>query len=115
HACRYTMVVLWGIVVPHIAHASFCDNVDCSRQRSRACVTTTDPFSIMEKKCDESQFFENMTIYLKTKKMLSQWTKQMRWRIKKSLYSFVLKGTYVVQHNSIYYSHHNFFLCPALT
>src|SRR4029434_8640627 len=21
---RYTMVVLWGIVVPHIAHASFC-------------------------------------------------------------------------------------------
>ena len=57
------------------------------RQRSRACVTTTDPFSIMEKS-DESQFFENMTIYLKTKKM-SQWTKQMRWRIKKSLPSFV--------------------------
>src|SRR4029434_892315 len=70
------------------------------RQRSRACVTTTDPFSIMEKS-DESQVFENMTIYLKTKKMLSQWTKQMRWRIKKSLPSFVLKGTYVVQHNSI--------------
>src|SRR4029434_2670156 len=55
------------------------------RQRS---VTMTDPFSIMEKS-DESQFFENMTIYLKTKKMLSQWTKQMRWRIKKSLPSFV--------------------------
>src|SRR4029434_2722339 len=53
-----------------------------------ACVTTTDPFSIMEKS-DESQFFENMTIYLKTRKMLSQWTKQMRWRIKKSLPSFV--------------------------
>src|SRR4029434_7141 len=77
--CRYTMVVLWGIVVPHIAHASFCDTVDC--EAARACVTTTDPFSIMEKS-DESQFFENMTIYLKTKKM-SQWTKQMRWRIKK--------------------------------
>src|SRR4029434_3629537 len=72
--CRYTMVVLWGIVVPHIAHASLCDTIDS--------VTTTDPFSIMEKS-DESQFFENMTIYLKTKKMLSQWTKQMRWRIKK--------------------------------
>src|SRR4029434_8911997 len=53
----------------------------------RACVTTTDPFSIMEKS-DESQFFENMTIYLKTKKM-SQWIKQMRWRIKKSLPSLV--------------------------
>ena len=53
-----------------------------------ACGTTTDPFSIMEKS-DESQFFENMTIYLKTKKKLSQWTKQMRWRIKKSLPSFV--------------------------
>src|SRR4029434_3594680 len=82
------MVVLWRIVVPHIAHASFCDTVDCCRQRSRACVTTTDPFSIMEKS-DESQFFENMTMYLKTKKMLSQWTKQMRWRIKKSLSSVV--------------------------
>src|SRR4029434_9993189 len=58
------------------------------RLQSRACVTTTDPFSIMEKS-DESQFFENMTIYLKTNKMLSQWTKQMRWRIKKSLPSFV--------------------------
>ena len=57
-------------------------------EAARACVTTTDPFSIMEKS-DESQFFENMTIYLKTKKMLSQWTKQMRWRIKKSLPSFV--------------------------
>src|SRR4029434_8074787 len=34
--CRYTMVVLWGIVVPHIAHALFCDTVDCCRQRSRA-------------------------------------------------------------------------------
>ena len=56
-------------------------------EAARACVTTTDPFSIMEKS-DESQFFENMTIYLKTKKM-SQWTKQMRWRIKKSLPSFV--------------------------
>lgn len=77
------MVVLWGIVVPHIAHASFCDT-----EAARACVTTTDPFSIMEKS-DESQFFENMTIYLKTKKMLSQWTKQMGWRIKKSLPSFV--------------------------
>ena len=54
------MVVLWGIVVPHIAHASFCDTVDCCRQRSRACVTTPDPFSIIEKS-DESQFFENMT------------------------------------------------------
>src|SRR4029434_2002313 len=82
------MVVLWGIVVPHIAHASFCDTVDCCRQRSLACVTTTDPFSIMEKS-DESQLIENMTIYLKTKKMLSQWTKQMRWRIKKSFPSFV--------------------------
>src|SRR4029434_8707344 len=28
YACRYTMVVLWVIVVPHIAHASFCDTVD---------------------------------------------------------------------------------------
>src|SRR4029434_4703816 len=64
------------------------DSSPSHRQRSRACVTTTDPFSIMEKS-DESQFFENMTIYLKTKKMLSQWTKQMRWRIKKSLPSFV--------------------------
>src|SRR4029434_2298806 len=73
------------IVVPHIAHASFCDTVDS--EAARACVTTTDPFSIMEKS-DESQFFENMTIYFKTKKM-SQWTKQMRWRIKKSLPSFV--------------------------
>src|SRR4029434_7842201 len=82
------MVVLWRIVVPHIVHASFCDTADCCRQRSRACVTTTDPFSIMEKSGD-SQFFENMTIYLKTKKMLSQWTKQMRWRIKKSLPSFI--------------------------
>src|SRR4029434_9156602 len=34
--CRCTMVVLWGIVVPHIAHASFCDTVDCCQQRSRA-------------------------------------------------------------------------------
>src|SRR4029434_11226741 len=34
--CRYTMVVLWRIVVPHIAHASFCDTVDCCRQRIRA-------------------------------------------------------------------------------
>src|SRR4029434_7065600 len=34
--CRYTMVVLWGIVVPHIAHASFCDTVDCCRQQSHA-------------------------------------------------------------------------------
>src|SRR4029434_1140200 len=59
-----------------------------STAKPRACVTTTDPFSIMEKSY-ESQFFENMTIYLKTKKMLSQWTKQMRWRIKKSLPSFV--------------------------
>src|SRR4029434_6175044 len=82
------MVVFWGIVVPHIAHASFCDNVDCSRERSRAYVTTTDPFS-MEEKSDESQFDQNLTIYLKTRKMLSQWTKQMRWRIKKSLPSFV--------------------------
>src|SRR4029434_5095830 len=98
------MVVLWGIVVPHISHASFCDTVS---EAARACVTTTDPFSIMEKS-DESQFFENMTIYLKTRKMLSQWTKQMRWRIKKSIPSFVLRGTYVVQHNSIYYSHRNF-------
>src|SRR4029434_11185260 len=87
--CRYTMVVLWRMDVPHIVHASFCDTVDCCRQRSRACVTTyaSHPFSIMEKS-DESQFFENMTIYLKTK-MLSQRTKQMRWRIKKSLPSFV--------------------------
>src|SRR4029434_10555123 len=83
------MVVLWGIVVPHIAHASFCDTVDCCRKRSLACVTTTDPFSIMEQKSDESQFDQNMTIYLKTRKTLSQWTKQMRWRIKKSLPSFV--------------------------
>lgn len=52
-------------------------------------VTTTDPFSIMEQKSDESQFYQNMTIYLKTRKTLSQWTKQMRWRIKKSLPSFV--------------------------
>src|SRR4029434_8039842 len=34
-------------------------------EAARACVTMTDPFSIM-KKSDESQFFENMTIYLKT-------------------------------------------------
>src|SRR4029434_2639443 len=32
--CRYTMVVLWGIVVPHIAHASYCDTSrDTSRMR----------------------------------------------------------------------------------
>ena len=70
------MVVLWGIVVPHIAHASFAVTAVDS-EATRACVTTTDPFSIMEKS-DESQFFLNMTIYLNTKKMLSQWTKQMR-------------------------------------
>src|SRR4029434_404493 len=58
-----------------------------STAKPRACVTTTDPFSIMEKS-DESQLFDNVTMYLKTKKM-SQWTKQMRWRIKKSLPSFV--------------------------
>src|SRR4029434_4305169 len=68
--CHFTMVVLWGIVVPHIAHASLCDAVDSS-----PCVTTTDPFSIMEEKSDESQFYQNMTIYLKTRKMVSQWTK----------------------------------------
>src|SRR4029434_5470920 len=34
-------------------------------------------------------FYLNMTIYLKTRKMLSQWIKQMRWKIKKSLPSFV--------------------------
>src|SRR4029434_6063058 len=75
------------------------------RQRSRACATTTDPFSIMEKS-DESQFFENMTIYLKTKKMSSQWTKQMRWRIKKSLPSFV---SYVdVEPYAVSRLHHNY-------
>src|SRR4029434_5474564 len=98
------MVVLWGIVVPHIAHASFCDTVDCCRQRSRACVTMTDPFSIMEKS-DESQFFENMTIYLKTRKMLSQWTKQTRWRIKKSIPSFVLRGTYTLYSTTQFITH----------
>src|SRR4029434_8274626 len=90
------MVVLWWIVVPlpdgsPLADCSpshcACVTLRHCRQRSRAGVTTTDPFSIMEKS-DESQFFENMTIYLKTKKM-SQWTKQVRWRIKKSLPSFV--------------------------
>ena len=66
-----------------------CVTLRHCRQRSRAGVSTTDPFSIMEEKSDESQFYQNMTIYLKTRKMLSQWTKQMRWRIKKSLPSFV--------------------------
>src|SRR4029434_2415681 len=61
-------------------------------------------FQFMEKS-DESQFFENMTIYLKTKKMLSQWTKQMRWRIKKSLPSFV---SYVdVEHYAVSRLQHN--------
>src|SRR4029434_11191849 len=66
-----------------------CVTLRHCRQRSSAGVSTTDPFSIMEEKSDESQFYQNMTIYLKTRKMLSQWTKQMRWRIKKSLPSFV--------------------------
>src|SRR4029434_8922741 len=77
------MVVLWGIVVPNIAHASFCDTVDYCRQRSRARMRHNDrsvftPFSTKATKAS----------FLKTKKM-SQWTKQMRWRIKKSLPSFV--------------------------
>src|SRR4029434_630779 len=48
-----------------------------------ACVILRHCRLFMEKS-DESQFFENMPIYLKHKKMVSQWTKQMRWRIKKS-------------------------------
>ena len=99
------MVVLWGKVVPHIAHASFCDTVDSEAAHASQPQRQMMENSIMEKS-DESQFFENMTIYLKTKKM-SQLTKQMRWRIKKSLPSFV---SYVdvepyavshLQHNSI--------------
>ena len=35
-------------------------------EAGRSCVTTTDPFSIMEKS-DESQFFENMTILFRNK------------------------------------------------
>ena len=68
-----------------VAHASLCDTVDSEAAHG---VTTTDSLSIMEEKSDESQFHQNMTIYLKMRKM-SQWTKQMRWRIKKSLPSFV--------------------------
>src|SRR4029434_1218437 len=97
--CRYTMVVLWGSVVPHIAHASFCDTVDCCRLLStakpRAHASQRQICFQSWRKATKASFFENMTIYLKTKKM-SQWTKHMRWRIKKSIPSFVLKGTYVV-------------------
>src|SRR4029434_11159404 len=77
------MVVLWGIVVPHIAHASFCDTVD-----SEAAHASQRQIRFQSWRKATKEFFENMTIYLKTKKM-SQWTKQMRWRIKKSLPSFV--------------------------
>src|SRR4029434_6250671 len=59
------------------------------RQRSRARMRHNDRsvFNHGEKR-RKPVFLENMTIYLKTKKM-SQWTKQMRWRIKKSPPSFV--------------------------
>src|SRR4029434_4565003 len=82
------MVVLRGIVVPHIAHASFCDTVDCCRQRSRERMRHNDRSVFNHGEKRRKPVFQNMTIYLKTKKM-SQWTKQMRWRIKKSLPSFV--------------------------
>src|SRR4029434_7741585 len=61
--CRYTMVVLWGIVVPHIAHASFCDTVESWRQRTRARMRHNDRSVFNHgEKSDESQFYQNMTI-----------------------------------------------------
>src|SRR4029434_5314888 len=75
-----------------------CVTLRHCRQRSRASVTATDHkiadfththlyiyvsmLSIMEDSKD-SQFYQNMTVYLKTREMVSQWTKKMWWRITK--------------------------------
>ena len=42
------MVVLWGIVVPHIAHASFCDTVDS--EAARMCHNDRSVFNHGEKR-----------------------------------------------------------------
>ena len=55
--------------------------------------------SIMEDS-EDSQFYRNMTVYLKTREMVSLWTKNMRWKITLSIPSYTLRGTYIVQHNS---------------
>src|SRR4029434_1083747 len=55
--------------------------------------------SIMEDS-EDSQFYRNMTIYLKTREMVSLWTKNMWWMITLSIPSYILRGMYIVQHNS---------------
>src|SRR4029434_4132054 len=42
---------------------------------------------------EDSQFYRNMTVYLKTREMQSLWTKNMRWRITLSIPSYILRGT----------------------
>src|SRR4029434_8700155 len=51
--------------------------------------------SIMEDS-EDSQFYRNM----RTREMVSLWTKNMRWRITLSIPSYILRGVYAVQHNS---------------
>ena len=75
-----------------VAHASLCDTVDSQAAHApqRPCNHVRLPVSIMEDSQD-SQFHRNMTVYLKTRGMVSLWSKKMRWKITQSIPSYILR------------------------